>query len=419
MVISITFQWIHIKKFRPVQADPGNGAIVKFPLHHIRIFCFPVQIVHPLIPYNHSDAGTALTVRRVIGQVIILGKPFIFSCGADPSREIHIPLYHGFPQVIQGTQILCIACLFYNAAHAGVHIHGPDGMSRNIPHLAHRHMVLGVIRSPVLPDIGSPSMALPSLLQEPLGLPEILCISGFMIKLYQRQLNFLVSRHPVLLSLPHLIAEVIRKPDCGAVKPVLSHRMLICDGRLNHMPQAIVLMPLHVRPSGLPVCAQNKVAHQIPVLLLCAADQVNPLVCLFFQFRIWFYRQRIRDALQNLVHIRIIKIISLKPTFHCSGGSLKIVDAFCVFTVPDTRGNGTFVIYRYFVFPEFAVNPDFGHFLRTQVTVCAHFSPPIVTFSLYGRVPSGDREIQTPYALRVSYINVKVNRNPGFGYFLP
>jgi len=114
---------------------------------------------------------------------------------------------------------------------------------------------------------------------------QIFFLSCHTVKLYKCQLNLLMSRIAVDLSFfrSECSADKICKLWYNIQEMFLSCCIIIGNCRLDHMSGCVKLMPLHqVTPTSVRFF-YGKICIQIAIFLLCAADQINGLICQCFQ----------------------------------------------------------------------------------------------------------------------------------------
>ena len=155
-----------------------------------------------VVHVDQADGGARLAVGRHVGQLVVAAEGLAAGCGTDAAGDIEFLLDDVVPDAVYGVQIGGVAGECGHVGHAGIHIGGAHGMAHGLVLLGHGLVGLGV----VVAYGGAPAVV-----EEELGLVQILPLAGDEVELGQRHLGYLVSGHHAGLSRagPHLAADAV------------------------------------------------------------------------------------------------------------------------------------------------------------------------------------------------------------------
>ena len=258
-----------------------------------------------MVPEYHADRGTGLAIGLQVGQIIIFRETLVVFGRSDSTRDIHIPQRHVIPQTIHGGHVTAILLQGRYIGHATIEIHATHGMSGDAAHLSYRHLILIIHRIPSA-LIAHRSIAMAALLQQPVGEVQIFRLTGHLIELDQGQLDLFMTRHPMPFARTEHAHHVIRHTNGHIQQFPFARSLIVSHGRFRHVPCAIHLVLVHVRPP-LVQTGQRVEGVDIAIRLLGCRKLIDPFVCLFLQFGIRMVDQGISHAFQGLIHIGVIE----------------------------------------------------------------------------------------------------------------
>ena len=246
-------QGIDVEEALAVQRHAAENAIVKGPLHHIRIPGIRPDLQHPPGKKYQADRRAGLRVSRIIGQIIGIGKSLSHMCPAHPSGNIHFFVYNIIPERLTGTVQAFIPCKLRHIGHAGIQIHCAHRMSHGLLLLPHRQMRLMILIAQfLLPALfhGFRMLSvkvtglLPSLVHEKTAQFQILSLSCGPVQPRQRHLRDLMARIAPAFSFlfSEMRRNIIRKTPCRLQKFILARGLIISHCALRQVSETIQLV---------------------------------------------------------------------------------------------------------------------------------------------------------------------------------
>ena len=359
MMIAVRLEGIDIEEFIALEADAGDYSIIHGTLHHVGIAALAGKLIHAVIPIYHAYRGTCLAVCRLVGQVVVGGEALVMSRRADAAGYIHIASYYIIPHRLERRQVACAWYVGCHISHTAEQIHRTHGMSGDAGIFPDGRMVLIINRIPGVVNGIVAAIAMPTLLEQPVGEVEIFLLPRHLVELHECQFYLLMARHPVAFALAKHTHHIVSHALPYIEQLTLARSLEVCHTGFQQVTGAVHLVLVHVCPALVESC-QCVVCVQVAVALLGSGNFVGPFVNLCLEFGIGMIYQTVGIAFHCLVHIAVVeedtRVFALATC-----GILVVLNAVgLVFYLIDTDGNCCFYVFLQLRRPERVVYPDVG-----------------------------------------------------------
>ena len=104
MVVAAAGQGVDIEKVLTIQRDAADKTVVERLLNDVGIFTFAAELQQAVIPHDQRNRGAGFGIGGLIGQIVIGGKAFVMTRGANAAGEIHALVDQVLPQPFAGFQ---------------------------------------------------------------------------------------------------------------------------------------------------------------------------------------------------------------------------------------------------------------------------------------------------------------------------
>ena len=347
VMLPVRLERVHIKVGVPRKRVTGNHSVIQGALHHVGELRLAGGQVHPVRPEGQPDRRARLAVGRAVRQIVLAAEPLVRGVGADPAGDIHLAERDVVPETVHRRHQRVVMVVARHIGRPGVEVHRADRVTEDFGLLAQRHVVLAVVAEKSLfTPLGDAAAV-----DEEFRLFQVFFVAGILIHFHQRQFQLRMPRHAAQLAFARSVslADQIEQSPARVQKCLVACRARHCDGAFGHVPCAVELVHVgKVRPFLIRL-ANNVPAHQITVLLLGGADQIDPLFRLCLDGRVRLFGEGVGKPLNHLVDVGIIEIDPPEIPLG-TGGDLKVLNpSGLVFAPVDVMGRR-----------DFSVRPDTG-----------------------------------------------------------
>ena len=162
-------QRIGIEEPVPFQGHAADEAVVEGALQHVVIFGVTVQEEHPVIDIYVADGRAGLAVSAHVRELVISPEGLAAVRGPDAAGDVKLLGHDVVPDPVDGVDVALVPREGGDIGHAGVHVGGADGVAHGLALLQDRQVRLVVF---------IPILGLAALIQEELGLVQVLLLTG-------------------------------------------------------------------------------------------------------------------------------------------------------------------------------------------------------------------------------------------------
>ena len=367
------FQRIHIEEFRAVQLHTRQNTVVQGALHLICIFAVSLQIQHLIGKKDQADGRTRLRISRIVGQVIILRERLSLIGGADRTRHVHPALRDIIPQGSARFRQCGIPRLHGRIRHTGIKIDRPYRMAYRLLLHPHRFGALVIfcvhrIAAPYRPAACALFLLIiiavnTSYIDKVKRQLLVLLFLRAAEQTHERQLDLRMSGIPRRSLFDEMLVDMIRHAAHDLQKPCLAGALRVGNCRLDHMSRTVQFMRLvKIRPPLIRLL-DGKIGIQIPVLMLCAADQLYDLIAALLQLRIRILRQRVGSSFQPFRHVAVLKYHTVEFTVAAACAQLlrrhaEILDAVAFLCSLDAVVQRVLLIRKHHILHQLPVSAE-------------------------------------------------------------
>ena len=310
-------QRVVVEEALAVERQAAQGIVVQRLLQDVAVAPVALEQRHAVRPEHQPDRGAGLGVGRLVGQVIVGREAFVVLRGAEPAGDIEPLAVEVAPQTATGLEQGGVLLLGREVGHGAVEVHGAHGVTDDAVLLAHRHVALVVVvgRVPVVGRIGAARPRLDvevmrraaALVDEVAGEIEVAPLAGQPVEPDQRQLDLLVAAIAALLALvrPEQFRHQVDLAAHDVEQVRLAGRLVVRDGGLDHVADAVELVPVAQVAPLLRRLAALEEAVEIAVRLLRLGDARHHVVDQRVELGIGMGGERIARRLDPLGDVGI------------------------------------------------------------------------------------------------------------------
>ncbi len=248
------FERVLVEEGAAVARQAGHGTVVEREFHRVGVAAVGAAAEHPGGPEDEADGGAGLGVGGLVGEVVVLGEAFVGGSRADAAGDVHLLGGEVVPEDFEGGRQGVVIVLGGDVGHAGIEVHGADGVADDAGLFADGQVGLIVLVALLDEGCGIAAVAdrffgevvglLAALVDEELREIEVTAFARDAGQLDEGELDFLVAAVAAALAFAGAEdgVDVVGIAAHDVEELALSGGLEIGDGALDQVAGAIELV---------------------------------------------------------------------------------------------------------------------------------------------------------------------------------